>query len=118
MYPVVLTVANGSGVSRPIIPDIFQNPFNIGLGVVVAPLASTTATYSVQHCFDYTAVMSPTWNGTTATWFENSGITNTALATCNGNYAFPVAAIRLSVSSSSVATSVVTLMVLQAQNAP
>jgi hypothetical protein len=111
MYPVSTRVL-GTGISTPIIPDTFQNPFNIGVGVV-----ATNATYSVQHCFDYSAVMSPTWNGTTATWFDNSGITATALATVNGNYAFPVAAIRLNVTGAN-ATSVVTMMLIQAQEAP
>lgn len=112
MYPVSIRVV-GTAISTPIIPDTFQNPFNIGVGVVAA-----NCTYSVQHCFDYTAVMSPTWNGTTATWFENSGITNTSLATCNGNYAFPVAAIRLNVTGAANATAAATMMLIQAQNAP
>lgn len=112
MYPVSVRVL-GTGVSTPVIPDSFQNPFNIGIGVV-----ATNATYSVQHCFDYSTVMSPTWNGTgSVTWMDNSGITGTSLATCNGNYAFPVAAIRLNVTSAN-ATSVVSMMLIQAQEAP
>src|ERR1041384_7168225 len=94
MMPIRVSVT-GTAASTAFIPDIFQNPFQIGLGVNIQ---SSAGTYSVQHTFDYTTVMSPTWNGSTGvTWYDNSGITGTSLATTNGNYAFPVAAIRLNV---------------------
>ena len=109
----------GSGTTTPIIPDIYQNPFSIGLGVNIATGA---ATYIVEHCFEFSTVMSPTWNGTSnVTWFPNSGFTSslaTSVATWNGNYAFPVAAIRLNVSSTNNATATVTLNFLQSVNSP
>lgn len=115
MMPVRVTVL-GTAASTPIFPDIFQNPFNIGLGVQIA---SGNATYSVQHTFDYSTVMNPTWNGTSnVTWYENSGITSTSVVTSNGNYAFPVAAIRLNVTAAAAATTQVVLNILQASNAP
>lgn len=120
MMPIRITVL-GTAASTPIFPDIFQNPFQIGLGVQVqsgGPNLAAVATYSVQHTFDYSTVMNPTWGGTTGvTWYENSGITGTSLATSNGNYAFPVAAIRLNVTGA-MATTAVVLNILQASNAP
>lgn len=112
MYPVKVT-QTGTGASTPVFPDIAQNPFQIGIGVNIATGA---ATYSVEHCFDYAVVMSPTWNGTSnVTWFPNSGINGTSVATTNGNYAFPVAAIRLNVTNG---TGQVVMNLLQATNAP
>lgn len=113
MYPVKVTVI-GTAISTPIIPDVFQNPFNIGIGVNIQ---SSAGTYSVQHTFDYSTVMSPTWNGTTAVWFDNSGISGTSNATTNGNYAFAVAAIRLNVTGAT-ATTMVVMNLLQSQNSP
>lgn len=113
MMPIQMTL-NGTAVSTAIIPDQFQNPFNISIGCA---LATAAGTFSVQHCFDYSTVMLPTWDGSTGvTWFNNSGITN-ATASISGNYAFPVAAIRLNVTNA-VATTQVTLFLAQASNAP
>jgi hypothetical protein len=115
----------GTAISTVIYPDYFQNPFAIGIGVNIATGA---ATYSIEHTFDQNVVYSPLFNGVsallptgstgTATWFQNSGINGTSLATSNGNYAFPVAAIRLNVSSVNNATAVVNAWFIQATNAP
>lgn len=113
MQPIAVTVT-GTGVSTSFIMDYMQNPFQVSLGVV---LGTAAGTFSVQHTMDYSTVFSPTWNGSTGvTWFNNSGITN-ATASIGGNYAFPVAAIRLNVSAA-VATTTVTLNITQASNAP
>ena len=121
MQPVQVQVI-GTGTSTPIIPDIKQDPFNIGIGVT---LGSGTATFAVEHCFEFATVMSPTWNGTTGvTWFQNTGLGGTAAGTTlttigmNGNYAFPVAAIRLNVLSPANATTPVVMNLLQATNSP
>lgn len=104
----------GTGNSAVCIPDFMQNPFQISIGCV---LGTAGGTFSVQHTFDYTTVMSPTWNGSTGvTWWNNTGISN-ATASVSGNYAFPVAAIRLNVSEA-VATTTVDVSITQAQNAP
>jgi hypothetical protein len=113
MNPVKVAVT-GTGVSTAFLPDYFQNPFQISIGCVLGVAAGT---FSVEHCFDYQAVYSTSWNGSTGvTWFTNSGITN-ATASISGNYAFPVAAIRLNVTNA-VATTVVTMFLTQAQNGP
>jgi hypothetical protein len=121
MNPVFIT-QNGTGASTPIIPDTKQNPFNIGIGVNIA---NGTAFWAVEHCFDFTTVMSPTWGGTTGvTWFVNSGLSGgttagqgTTSAPLNGNYAFAVAAIRLNVYSSGN-TGQVTMNLIQSVNSP
>lgn len=113
MQPVKVTV-NGTGICTPIFPDICQNPFNI---LCVVSQNAATATYTLEYMQDWSTAMSPTWNGTTATWIPHSGV---ALATASytaGNFQFPVAAIRLNVMTAA-ATSVVVLNLIQSVNAP
>lgn len=69
--------------------DYKQAPFSVSFAVVV----SGTLTYSVQHTFD------DVFNSSvTPTWFDHSSI---AAQTTNkdGNYAFPVRAVRLNVTA-------------------
>jgi len=95
-------------------PDLMANPFQVSIACVVGTAA---ATFNVQHCFDYATAYLPTWDGSTGvTWFNNTGIAN-ATANISGNYAFPVVAVRLNVTSA-VATSTVTLYVTQADTVP
>lgn len=113
MQPLQTTVI-GTGSSVPWIMDYMQNPFQVSIGCV---LGTAAGTFNVQHCFDYRTVFLPTWDGSTGvTWFNNTGIT-AATASISGNYAFPVAAIRLNVVSA-VATTQVQIFVTQASNAP
>lgn len=88
------TTVTGVGVSAPIALDHYISPFNVGFGAVV----SGTATFNVQHTFD--DVFSPTYVPASGTWFNHSSFTS-AIATGDGNYAFPVSAIRLNVTASS-----------------
>lgn len=118
--PAVLT-QNGTGTSSIWFPDWMQTPFNVGIQCVAA---GGTIQYSVQHTLDNIDVtngggglgaVSPTANATTAanaTWIDNPGIT-LATATINGNYAFPVRAIRVQIQSST-ATGVVAATFIQA----
>ena len=90
MRPVTLTVT-GVGTS-PIVPmDFRAQNFNIGFGCVIN---SGTATYSVQHTFDdiYNPAITPTW-------FNNSTV-NAVTTNQDGNYAFPIRAMRLNVTAS------------------
>src|SRR5882672_571728 len=116
MQPVTVTVI-GSTFSTPIIPDIKQNPFNIGIGVYTT--AGAVTSWAVEHCFDFSTIMSPTWNGTTGvTWYPNTGLNSgSATLPANGNYAFPVAAIRLNITNA-VATAATVMNLLQATNSP
>jgi hypothetical protein len=112
--PAVI-VQNGTGTSSIWFPDWMQNPFNIGIQAVVAQ----TATFNVEHTLDNIEVtqigpFSANANATTAanaTWVANPGITS-ATTTINGNYAFPVRAIRVNVLSSA-ATGIVTVTFIQ-----
>jgi hypothetical protein len=63
------------------------NPFNVGFGVIVDGVVD----YTVQHTFDDPAV------GFT-TWFDHPTIGD-QIASADGNYAFPVTGIRLTVNS-------------------
>ena len=105
MRPVSVTVA-GVGVSAPIPMDYTLPNFSVGIGCKI----SATATYTVQHTFD--DIWAPGFNPASATWFPNSGLTARTVNS-DGNYAFPVRAIRLSVASS---TGNVTMDVIQSSD--
>jgi hypothetical protein len=97
----------GASTSSTIIPmNLDTSPFNVGFGAVVSG-TTTTVTYQVQHTFD-----NP-WTTPSPTWFTHPTFTPTAgSASQDGNYAFPVAAIRVSTNAGNTAT--VTLTVIQA----
>jgi len=77
----------GVGSSSALVMNTNISPFNVGFGVTV----TGTVTYTVQHTFDDPVV------GFT-TWFSHPTI---AAKTDNqdGNYAFPVLQVRLTVNS-------------------
>lgn len=77
------------GISQPIIANTYLNPFNIGIGCVV----TGTPTYTVEHTFDFVDDIN-----TAVTWFPNSTLT-AQTTNKDGNYAYPVRAIRLNVTS-------------------
>jgi len=99
MRPQVVTVSSVAA-SEPLVMDRKQNPFNVGFGVV---LAGGTPTYTVEHTFD------DILGGVTPTWFPHSSI---AAQTTNkdGNYAFPVTAIRLNVTVWAAGTATLTVL--------
>ena len=80
--------------------NLDSTPFNVGFGVTI----TGTPTYTVQHTFD-----NP-WETTNPVWFDHPTV---AAETTNqdGNYAFPVAAIKVVVTSG---TGTATLTVIQA----
>jgi len=88
MRTITLT-KTGAGSSGVAPLDTYRNPFNIGLGIVV----SGTVNYTIQHTFDdiFDATVTPVW-------FSHptlAGLTVNA----DGNYAFPVRAIKILVNS-------------------
>lgn len=88
MRPIVVTTS-GVSESSPAVMDHYISPFNIGMGVVI----TGDVTCTVQHTFDdvFDSAITPTW-------FSHptlAGIT----ADTDGNYAFPVRAIRLNQSA-------------------
>ncbi len=94
----------GAGASAVSPMNLNTSPFNVGFAVIV----SGTVNYTVQHTFD--DVYSPTFDASTATWFSHPTIASLA-ANADGNYAFPVTAIRLLVNSGG---GTATLVLLQA----
>jgi hypothetical protein len=78
----------GTGSSPVIATNTYISPFNVGFGVVV----TGTVNYTVQHTFDNPqTVASPTW-------FSHPTVA-AATTSQDGNYAFPVAAIKILVNS-------------------
>lgn len=85
-----IATKTGTGSSNILPMDTYISPFNVGFGVVV----TGTVTYSIQHTFDNVqTVASPVWfsHPTIAAKTDNQ----------DGNYAFPVAAIKVLVTSGS-----------------
>ena len=84
---VQIASQTGAGSTTPFVMNTNTTPFNVGFGVIV----TGTVDYTVQHTFDDPAV------GFT-TWFPHPTIAAQA-ANKDGNYAFPVTAIRITVNS-------------------
>lgn len=116
--PAVIT-QNGTGTSAIWFPDWMQNPFNVGIQCVPS---GGTIQFSVQHTLDKIDISGGGGQGAVgiglgttaanATWVDNPGIT-AATAVINGNYAFPVQAIRVQIQSAT-ATGVVVATFVQA----
>ena len=99
MRPQELSIT-GTGVSAWIPLDYKQNPFNVGFGVVV----NGTITYDIEHTFDdvFDSTVTPTA-------FKHSTLVSQT-ANKDGNYAFPIRAIRL---NNTAGTGDTTLTILQ-----
>lgn len=78
---------SGVGSSTPIVMDTNKNPFNVGFGVI----KTGTVNYTVQHTFDDPF-------GSISTWFNHPTVA-AQIANADGNYAFPVTAIRVTMNS-------------------
>jgi len=98
MRPIVVS-KTGTGSSAVVPLDHYQSPFNVGIGVVV----NGTVDYTVQHTFDdvQNAAVTPTW-------FDHASLA-TKTVNADGNYAFPVRAVKLLVNSGS-GTATVTII--------
>lgn len=81
MRPVTLS-QTGAGSTSGFVADNYISPFNIGFGVAV----TGTVNYTVEHTFDGT------------TWYPHPTIASKT-SNQDGNYAFPVLQIRLTVNS-------------------
>ena len=95
---VVTQTNTGSSDSIPM--NLDSTPFNVGFGVVI----SGAPTYTVQHTFD-----NP-WTTTSPVWFDHPTVAGET-ANADGNYAFPVAAIKVVITSG---TGTAQLTVIQA----
>ena len=95
-----IATKTGTGSSNVLATDLYISPFNVGFGVV----ATGTVTYTVQHTFDNVqTVASPVWfsHPTIAAKTDNQ----------DGNYAFPVAAVKVLVTAG---TGTATMTLIQA----
>ena len=99
MRPQVFT-KTGTGTSAWIPLDYKQAPFNVSMGCVV----SGTITYDIEHTFDDVFDSS-----ITPTAFQHSTVVGQS-ANANSNYAFPVRAVRITISAG---TGSATLTLLQ-----
>lgn len=82
--------AEETGSSVPAVMNTNCTPFNVGFGVVV----TSTVNYTVQHTFD-----DPYYGfDENTTWFDHPTIADLAVD-ADGNYAFPVTGIRITVNS-------------------
>lgn len=114
---ITATGSTTAYVSTPWSPSYFADPFSIGVGVVSTGSSAAT-NYTVQHTFDpiFDGVFSSSVTivaASNANWFSNTGLNGVSSAPLSrdGNYAFPVVGIRLTVTST--ATTVVTMTLLQ-----
>lgn len=89
----------GAGSSSALVMNTNTSPFNVGFGAIVDGVVD----YTVQHTFDDPAV------GFT-TWFNHPTVI-AQITSVDGNYAFPVTGIRVTVNSGAGS---VTLKVIQA----
>jgi hypothetical protein len=95
---------SGASLSSTIIPmNLDSTPFNVGFGAVV----TGSATYQIKHTFD-----NP-WSVASPTWFTHPSTATAATANLDGNYAFPVAAIKIE-TTAGTNTGNITLTVIQA----
>lgn len=101
MRSISVTVTN-AGNSNVIAMDTYISPFNVSLAGIVV---SGSPTYTVQHSFDNPFATG--YSAANATWFSHANLSSQT-SSADGNYAFPVAAIRLSVTGTGVANLVVT----------
>jgi hypothetical protein len=102
MRPTTVT-RSAAGTSAWIPLDYKQNPFNVGLGLVI----SGTNTTDVEHTFDDIFDSS-----VTPTAFKHSTLVGKT-ANADGNYAFPIRAVRLNVTAYTSGSA--TLTILQGQ---
>lgn len=98
MRPQVISLT-GTGTSAWIPLDYKQSPFNVGLGAVV----TGTITFDIEHTFD------DVFSGVTPTAFKHSTMT-AKTANFDGNYAFPIRAVRI---NNTAGTGSTTLTILQ-----
>ena len=104
--PTRVTVS--SAASSAVIPlSLNADPFNVGIGCDVS--AGGVLTYTVQHTFD--DVFSSSFSPSTATWYSNSTLV-AQTTDKDGNYAYPVTGIRLTVTAYTSGS--VTMTVIQA----
>ena len=103
MRPTTLTLTNAS-TSVPVPLNQYVTPFNVALGATVV---SGSPTYTVQYTFD--DVFAQGYTPASGTWTNHPSLT-AQTATKDANIAYPVTAVRFSVTG----TGVVSLAIIEA----
>lgn len=101
----VTASAGGTTYSRAYPIDTYNNPCNIGIGVVV----TGSALYDVQHTFTDPFVIDLNSSAAAGTWLNNSTLSS-ASTNSDTNYAFPPRAIRLGLRAAASATAVISIV--------
>jgi len=78
-----------TGSSDLCVMNLNTSPFNVGIG---CDITDGSPTYTIQHTFD--DVFASNFDPSTATWYDHPTLNGLA-ANADGNYAFPVTAIKL-----------------------
>lgn len=97
-----IVVVGALGSSTPLLMDWNLPYFAVGFGCVVS--AGAVLTYKIQHTFD--DILNP---AVIPTWFDHSTVT-AQTANKDGNYAFPVTAVRLTTTAYTSGTVTLTLL--------
>jgi hypothetical protein len=99
----VSKVSVGSATaSSPVVIDHLADNFAVGFGVTIG---GGTMTYDVQHTFD--DIFDP---AVTPVWFTHDTVAAKVNVNEDGNYAFPVRAIRLNVTAWTSGTGTLTVI--------
>lgn len=88
MARLVVVSLSATGTGSPIPMNYHVAPFNVGIGIVPT---SGTPSITIQHTFNYVFTSA---EAAAAHWFDHAALTNVS-TTSDGNYAFPVNAIRI-----------------------
>jgi hypothetical protein len=96
-------VIEDDGAQAAIPLDNYISPFNVGFGVTISDTA--TVEFTVEHTFDDVQD-----SAVTPVWFPHPTVVD-QIANANGNYAFPVTAVRLNVTDND---GTITFTVIQA----
>lgn len=103
----VVASAGGITYGKPWVTDTYASPFAVGIGVKIVGAAS--AIYTVQHTFDDPFAVDIAALPTNATWYNNATLVS-ATTNQDGNYAFPVRAIRIIIASAASAQATMTIV--------
>lgn len=104
MRPIRVTVS--SATTSNVLPmDQYISPFNLGLGVSLS--AGANLTYTVQHTFD--DIWAANYSAASGNWFSHATMVNKTTS-FDGNYAYPVTAIRLNVTAHTTGNATMTVV--------
>lgn len=108
MRIATITVSNtttGTSQSSPYVVNWKANNFGIGMGLTMT--ASKGIGVDIEHTFD-----DPKSGLTNATWFKHSSLSSRT-ASADGNYAYPITAIRINITAQTSGNGSATLKIVQ-----